>query len=124
MALLNEVCVWESFNQNLLDVRTNGSPNICFQTDCNGDCSPVGIDDLTESMISIYPNPTHTLLHIESFHSDLSYIEITSINGQMMVEQKVEGCYHQLDLSPLKKGIYFITIRSNDFITTRKITKM
>jgi len=124
MELLNEVCVWESFDQNSLDVRTSGSPGICFQTDCNGDCSEVGINDSDDSGFLIYPNPAHTLLHLETNYPAPIIIEITSINGQMMVEQKVEGCYHQLDLSPLRSGIYFITIRSMDFVTTRKIVKL
>ncbi len=30
---------------------------------------------------------------------------------------------HKLDLSLFPKGVYFITIRSKDFVTTRKIIK-
>jgi len=36
----------------------------------------------------------------------------------------MDGPTLQLDLSSLQKGIYFITIRSKDFLTTRKIVKL
>ena len=36
----------------------------------------------------------------------------------------MEGPTHQLDLSSFQKGVYFITIRSNDFVRTRKIIKI
>jgi len=124
MESLSEVCVWESFDKGSLDIRTNGSPNICFETDCNGDCGPVGIDDFGESGISIYPNPAHTFLHIETVSPAMISIEITSINSQLLVKKTEEGCHHQIDLSPLQKGLYLITIRSMDFVTTRKIVKL
>ena len=51
-------------------------------------------------------------------------IEITSLNGQLFYSTKMEGTIHHLDLSSCQKGVYFITIRSNDFVTTEKIIKL
>jgi hypothetical protein len=36
----------------------------------------------------------------------------------------MEGTSHQLDLSSLQKGVYLISIRSKDFVTTRKVIKL
>jgi hypothetical protein len=36
----------------------------------------------------------------------------------------MEGKSHQIDLSSFQKGVYFITIRSKDFVTTRKVIKL
>jgi hypothetical protein len=36
----------------------------------------------------------------------------------------MEGTTQQLDLSSFQSGVYFITIRSKDFVTTRKIIKL
>jgi hypothetical protein len=44
--------------------------------------------------------------------------------GPILIRQEIEGTSHQLDLSSFQKGVYFITIRSKDFVTTRKIIKL
>ena len=84
----------------------------------------VGIDKLLSNQIRIYPNPTNNLLTIESEYPDHYSFEITSLNGQQLFTDEMEGTSHQLDLSHLQKGVYFISIRSTDFISTKKIIKL
>ena len=72
----------------------------------------------------VYPNPTNSLLTLETEHPDHYSIEITSLNGQLIFSTTMEGTTHQIDLSSFQKGIYFITIRSKDFVTTKKIIKL
>jgi hypothetical protein len=74
--------------------------------------------------IWIFPNPTNTILTIETGTSNLYNIEINSLNGQLLFNRDTEGPTHQLDLSSFQTGVYFITIRSKDFVTTRKIIKL
>ena len=69
----------------------------------------------------VYPNPTNDLLTIETESPDHYMIEITSLNGKQILMGEMEGTIHQIDLSYLQKGVYIITIRSKDFVTTRKI---
>jgi len=38
--------------------------------------------------------------------------------------EEMDGISFQIDLSSFPKGIYFITIRSKDFVTTEKVIKM
>ena len=127
MPSLTEICVWEGFNLDDYSpaIDTAGSPNICFQTDCNGDCRIVGIvDDIHESGISIYPNPANTILTIETVSSFPIDYELTSLNGQLVIDGEMDGTSHQIDLSPFQKGVYLITIRTSDFVTTEKIIKL
>ncbi len=100
------------------DVNANISVPVAFTV------SGVGIAERRIEDIRIYPNPTNTILTIETGISDLYSVKITSLNGQFLLEQEMEGTTHQLDLSSFQKGVYFITIRSKDFATTRKIIKM
>ena len=74
--------------------------------------------------VKIYPNPTNYLLNIETEKPNSYSIEIKSTNGQLIYSSTIVGTTHQLDLSYFQKGVYFITIRSKDFITTRKIIKL
>jgi hypothetical protein len=46
------------------------------------------------------------------------------MNGQLIYSTKMKGTTLQIDLSPFQKGVYFITIRSEDFVTTRKVIKL
>ncbi len=83
-----------------------------------------GVEESTMAGISVYPNPSNTLITIETEYPDHYSINITSMNGQQLFIGEMEGTLHQIDLSFLQKGVYFITIRSKDFVTTRKIIKL
>jgi hypothetical protein len=84
----------------------------------------VGILNTYSEQIKIYPNPTNTTLSIVTGDSDLHSIEINSLNGQLMYSGEMEGITHQIDLSSFTEGVYFITIRSKEIVTTRKIIKL
>lgn len=83
----------------------------------------VGIETGDAKDIKIFPNPTNTLLTIETGRSEKNHINITSLNGQLISVLEFAGPIYQLDLSSFQKGIYFLTLRSKDFKTTRKIVK-
>lgn len=86
---------------------------------------PTGVDNQTKnSGFSIYPNPTNKLVTIETGIPDLYKICITSLNGQLINSREMEGTSHQIDLSSFRKGVYFMTIRSKDFVSTKKIVKL
>ena len=74
--------------------------------------------------VLIYPNPTSNVLNIETGIPDICNIKITSINGQLLLNKVMVGPDYELDLSHFKSGIYFITVRSKDFMATRKIVKL
>jgi len=71
----------------------------------------------------IYPNPVADKLTIETGITEQYSIEINSLNGQQLYNSIVEGPTHQIDFSTFQKGLYFITIRSKDFVRTEKIIK-
>lgn len=120
---LNEVCVWTtSFPPAGVSVHTLGSP-VCFETDCNGACNNTSMDLTRMDGFSIYPNPTNDLLTIQTNDPGQHFIEITSLNGQLLFNDKVEGPTHQINLYSFQKGLYFITIRSQDYVRTEKIIK-
>ncbi|KPK79461.1 MAG: hypothetical protein AMS27_18010 [Bacteroides sp. SM23_62_1] len=77
-----------------------------------------------ERNFSLYPNPAIDILNIETNISNLHCIEITSLNGQLLYNTKTEDHTFQIDLSSFQKGIYFITVRSRDYVITEKIIKL
>ena len=127
MPSLHEVCVWTTPfpPEGMRHVSTSGSPNVCFETNCNGICDGTGgIDGNSLSGLSIYPNPTNGLLTIETTNPKPHTIEIHSLNGQLLYRTKLERPTLQIDLSSFQKGLYFITVRSRDYVRTEKIIKL
>ncbi len=84
----------------------------------------VGVKENANAGIRIYPNPTNDILTIETGNVGQHSIEINSLNGQLIYQTIWKEPSHQIDLSSFQKGVYFITIRSKDFVTTRKIIKL
>jgi len=84
----------------------------------------VGFEDEMAGHFRFYPNPTSGLLTIETSVYDLHSIEISSLNGQMMYRTNMDGSSLQIDFSSFSKGVYFITIRSRNFVRTEKIIKL
>ena len=84
----------------------------------------VGIEETANAAIRIYPNPANDLLTIETDKPERISIEINFLNGQLLYSTKMKGASHQVDLSSFRKGVYIITLRSKDFVTTRKIIKL
>ncbi len=78
----------------------------------------------TEQSVLIYPNPVKDRLFFDVSETITTQFElvITDLQGSVIFNHS--GNFHELDLSPFSKGVYFITIRSQDFVTTRKIIKL
>jgi hypothetical protein len=76
-----------------------------------------------DPLIRLYPNPVNTLLTVETGSNGRTFIQIHSVNGQLVYSGDSEKDTYQIDISSLRKGIYFITIRSGRLVTTRKVVK-
>ena len=83
-----------------------------------------GNENVQKEYLTIYPNPTYDLITIKTDVSDLYDINITSLNGQLLLSKHQEGSIFLVDLAFLKEGVYFMTIRSKDMVITRKIIKV
>jgi hypothetical protein len=105
-----------------MEINISGSPNLYFTENCSG-CF-TGMEDSPGSNLSVYPNPTTGFITIHTVHPEHMTVEITSPGGQLISSREMEGGTLQLDLTSFSKGVYFITIRSRDSLTTRKIVKL
>lgn len=86
--------------------------------------NPSDIAEVYSPVLNIYPNPTYDIIYICSDFGTLCEVDITSLNGQFVFRGEIEGTTNQIDLSSFRSGVYFITIRSKEFVTTRKIVKL
>jgi hypothetical protein len=67
----------------------------------------------------IYPNPADHILNINNT-MNLSKIEITDLYGRQMICVSNPGQCHQLDISNLKSGIYFLKAEGENYWETKQ----
>jgi hypothetical protein len=76
-----------------------------------------------DSNVEIYPNPVDDRLYIETLTQTLT-IDIFDIYGRLQ-DYKTTRLQDNLviDVSNFKSGVYFVMIKTNDGIVTRRIVK-
>ncbi len=79
---------------------------------------------MVRDRVTIYPNPVTDILTIQTRQKVYFSVEVVTMSGQLIYYSRQQGTSHQIDLSTFQNGIFFITFRSIDFVTTEKIIKM
>lgn len=79
------------------------------------------IDQFGVSGITLTPNPTSGLVHL-NYNGKMGSIELNVLNAQgiSVLKSKTDG-NNEIDLSGLSKGVYFIRINSNEFTHIEKV---
>jgi hypothetical protein len=104
---LNEVCVGSSFDTNLIEVDTTGSPNVVF-TNCSS-----GSEEYNLSGNDIQSYQQNGSLLISSNNGDiLQTIQIYSISGSKLIDESLRN--NTVDISKLNKGVYLCKIITSD----------
>ena len=86
--------------------------------------STAATSSLEENSIQakIYPNPANGIITIEVESGNLSgNIAIYSISGQKMISEQFSGSSKRLDVSGFAKGIYLVSVTSNQKTSTQKL---
>ena len=112
-----------------IDVTENANTDIRLETTSNKGCVTnnwitvtfhVGIDEVENLQVNIYPNPASRFINIESADA-ISQVVIYNAIGQQVIARTVNANATQLDLSSLAIGTYTMAIRSaNGDQATRK----
>ena len=73
----------------------------------------------------LYPNPATSNIQIQSSYNqqDIKTIEIADIAGKVILHKTINDDHALLDVSSLSRGIYLLTIISEQDIHTYKIVK-
>ncbi|PBQ34702.1 hypothetical protein CNR22_23975 [Sphingobacteriaceae bacterium] len=79
------------------------------------DMSITGIESRSNKdlNLTIYPNPAHDFVSIKSGSKALSVVSITSVTGQIILDEKFSG-ETQVNVSNLKSGVYFVTVKMDN----------
>ncbi|WP_299216161.1 immunoglobulin-like domain-containing protein [uncultured Aquimarina sp.] len=81
-------------------------------------------DNLFSKAIIVYPNPTSSILYIESSENPMDTIEVMDMSGRIIkrIAQDAISRY-QMNTSNLSGGIYFVKITSGNKEAIKRITK-
>jgi D-alanyl-D-alanine carboxypeptidase len=83
--------------------------------------NPVGLTEnaIPEKLITVYPNPTNGLVHIEIPNQNIQNIKVYDLQGQLIKETNQSP----FNLSNYSNGPYFIKAQTNQGIYTYKLIK-
>ena len=65
-----------------------------------------GINDIEQTVLSVYPNPAHTILNIET--KENTTLKIVNLLGEIMISQHAKEGNNTINVSELPSGIYFV----------------
>ncbi len=85
---------------------------------------PSGILDNYGRRVELFPNPVSGVLHIETPGNGSVQLLLFSSSGQLVYRAHGKGSRQTVDISPLGKGIYYLTVCTGDFTITEKLTKL
>ncbi|WP_290819491.1 T9SS type A sorting domain-containing protein [Flavobacterium sp.] len=81
--------------------------------------------DFDKNSFVVYPNPNKGYFNIQFSEMVNEYtVHIIDQSGRTVFENKYSGnnsLNQEMNLNATAAGVYFITIKSDDFITTKKV---
>jgi hypothetical protein len=73
--------------------------------------------------VDVYPNPTIDFLTITTSNDDSFTYSISNHLGQKIANGEILKSPHQIDVSTVASGVYFVTLQSNQKQKTFKLIK-
>jgi hypothetical protein len=83
--------------------------------------SGTSINEVINSSTEIYPNPAQNSLNVVSYAVDINSVSIYNLNGQKVLNTKVDANQIRINTSTLSKGVYIIDIKSEEHSVKRKL---
>jgi hypothetical protein len=101
-------------------VYTTGESVFSFSNPIN--FTPVGVDEISDEDVSVYPNPAKDVLYIEN--CELGTAVIYNATGQVMGEYRISDHRNNINVSSFESGLYIIKIvGDNNVVSSMKFFK-
>jgi len=81
------------------------------------------IENIGNSSIAIYPNPTNEKLNINFGNENVKQIKLLDLKGRVIYQTEQINKTMSINLSDIKKGMYVLQIKTDNNILTQKIIK-
>ena len=103
---------------------TNNVSGIDYFVCCSDTITTVGIDEIGQKTITVYPNPFHEKIELDwSYEIKNGSIELFDVNGSLVFQEKnINGKSYLLERKGIPNGIYIAVIKGeNQFSWSSKI---
>ncbi len=86
----------------------------------------VGIDkENSSASVNVFPNPTTDILNIQFSSTSNLTISVTDVLGKQVFAERISSQKNiQLNTSDWSNGVYFLTVKSGEKVSTQKICKI
>ena len=81
--------------------------------------NPVGIQELSNSILTLQPNPAEDFIHV--FVPETGVLEVRDIAGKFIQENKLQKGTNSISVIDLADGLYLFQFKSNDGIRFTKV---
>ena len=78
---------------------------------------PQGIEENDVVMISVYPNPAHDFIRVETFYGVYVQCDLYTVTGQMVLSSTEA----EINVSGLEPGVYFIRVNCGTNVLTERV---
>ena len=111
-------------------VRMETAMNIFYPTLLNSmSCIPVGVEEVSDFQLSIYPNPSTGIISLDMFTTknlgpELN-VRITDLYGKTEYETVIldpAGYKHNLNVKELASGIHYVSFFNEKYKKTERIS--
>lgn len=102
------ICVYTSHPNQLSDLNLTND-ELCKRIHIG----MVGIDEVENQEISIFPNPTNGIINVQLPNEKDAFYSIIDLHGKILLSGKIES--GDINISALSNGMYFIKISIDDY---------
>ncbi len=105
--------------ENTANIYFDFNEPVITNTTHNEYVNPNGLNEESESKLSIYPNPSTGLVNV-SGTSGVGYYEVCDLTGRIVVSGTWNGSA-SIDLGQYGKGLYLIRLSQNDQSSIQRV---
>jgi len=111
-------------NQNATETNYTNNNELFGNKNFSYTSSSVGLkENLKQSSVSVYPNPTEEYLYLKTEGKSLSEFRLLAMDGRLLLKETITNSVARIELADLPAGIYFAEISGPEFLVTKKIIK-
>lgn len=81
---------------------------------------PTSVPTISGVSLNLYPNPARNMLNVVAGERILE-VRMIDMLGQIVYAEIIEGSNHQINVAGLKNGIYFVQVKTQSGLHTKRI---
>jgi uncharacterized delta-60 repeat protein len=123
---LDEPCtatIWRA--QDFNHSRSNKERGIFNPGEGTGDYSNNSLAEFNKNgiILNVYPNPFDETFYFEFEGTNSMNVHVVDLNGKILMENVFSEGIHQINMSNLEKGVYFLKTQKDNLSYTIKLVK-